>query len=203
LVACDDNTCTDQKVQEEKRRRQEKERAERLAYTERKRTEENERLREDAKQPAYDREIEDCRNLVAFFTKGASVAPAQLDSATIVNASATGNLPQLNLRKVEDDGAPPLGVALKKKGEDQEDFFVGKGGKGRKGRGAASSATAAKQSFNLPLQYLSALISLGVNTPTSQADIPQLVEALQAKRKWFEENQVRRIAASLPEASVC
>lgn len=180
-------------MQEEKRRRQEREKAERTAYAESKRTEENERLREDAKQPAYDREIEDCRNLIGFFNKGSTSASAQsTDNATIVNAAATGNLPQLNLRKVEDDGAPPLGVALKRKGEDQEDFFVGKGAKGRKGRGGAaqSSASAAKQSFNLPLPYLSALINLGIQTPTSQADVPQLVEALQTKRKWFEEHQV-------------
>lgn len=187
-------------MNEDRARRMEKQKAEKAAYEESKRQEINERLLEEASQPAFEREIEDCSTLIDYFNRGGgkSAVPAP-KLASNVNDSKAPKLPAHDLRKVED--LPQGATVLKKKGDDEEEgLFGGMGGgkknkKGRKGASAAGPSkeeegTTAAQGLNLPISTLSALLALEVPTPATTQDIPKTVEGLEAKQKYFKENQV-------------
>jgi hypothetical protein len=178
------------KINDERQRRIDRQRDERLAFEEAKRAEAAEKIREDASAPAFEREIEDCRTLIEQFsrTTGAQV-DTQSSAATNGHAS---NLPKLELRKV-DNAAPEGAVALKKKGQDEEEYFVGKKGKKKGDKKAnAQPSTSSTHSLQLPMATLSALIQLEVTVPLSQSDLPRTIEELKKKKTWFEENQVRQ-----------
>lgn len=116
-------------------------------------------------------------------------------------------MPQLELRKVETE-APKGAVVAKKKGEQEEESWGGFGGKkGKKGgkKAPAPAAAAAEEdkeengapkneTLNLPLGTLTALLSLGITSPLTTAEIPKAIESLQVKKKYFVDNQVRYVS---------
>ena len=113
------------------------------------------------------------------------------------------------LRKVEE--APEGLVARKKKGEEEESYFVASKGKGKnkkntsKTNGAASADAkdvAPKDSgaLNIPFATLSALLSLSIPPPASSADVPRVIEDLNTKKAWFEANQARVTAENIAKA---
>jgi len=195
-----------QKMNEDKARRIERQKAERAAQEKEKRDEINERLLEEASAPAYEREIEDTRTLIQYFTKGGGKHGSAVPTPTLASGAASGipegglsRLPTLEIRQVENT-IPEGAMALKKKGEDDEDIMFGgvAGKKGKKGRktpkttlenGESPSSSATSQSLNLPMPTLAALLHLNVPTPLSQADIPKTVEALEERQKWYKDNQ--------------
>jgi hypothetical protein len=184
---------TVKKLNDDRQRRMDRQRDERLAAEEAKRAEVTERLREEAAAPAFEREIEDCRTLIDQFSRSSgSRDSAPSPAATNGHAS---NLPKLELRKV-DNAAPEGAVALKKKGKDEEEYFVGKKGKKRGGdkkdkANGGSPSSASSQALQLPMPTLSALIHLGITVPLAQSDLSKTTEELKQKKAWFEENQVR------------
>lgn len=180
-------------MNEERTRRAERQKAEKAAYDEAKRKEVNEQLLEEASQPAYEREIEDCSTLIDYFSRGGgkSAVPAPQLSLNQANGNAP-KLPAHEIRKV--DAIPEGATVLKKKGDDEEGgLFGGFGGgkKNKKGRKApAEESSTASAGLNLPMSILSALLALEIPSPISSQDITRTVDALQEKQKWFKENQV-------------
>jgi hypothetical protein len=207
-----DPSLADAKITEERNRRIERQKAERTAAEEAKRKDINERLLEEASAPAYEREIEDCKTLIEYFSRGggktaSTVAPPSL----ALGGAAESKLPTLELRKI-DVGLPEGATALSKKkgGGVEDEWFAGsnskkggkkgnkKGGSGKQqqpqdGEEEAPSPTISTQSLQLPLSTLSALLQLEVPAPLSQSDLPATIEALKTKQQWFQENSVRLI----------
>lgn len=125
-------------------------------------------------------------------------------------------MPQLELRKVETE-APKGAVVAKKKGEQEEESWGGFGGKkgkkgGKKAPAPAAAAPTAEdedkqetgtpktEALNLPIGTLTALLSLGITSPLTTAEVPKAIESLQVKKKYFVDNQVRFLCA-LPQLS--
>ncbi|KAG5652438.1 hypothetical protein H0H81_005034 [Sphagnurus paluster] len=190
------------KLNEDRARRAEKHRIQRAAEEAQKKQEIAERLREEADVPAFQAQIEDCQTLIDFLS-GKSTGNVTYKSAPLFARTEVAGVPKLEIRQVE--AAPEGSIVRKKKGEDEESYFVGKGKKGKKAPKApettastpASSATAA---LNLPLPTLSALLSLSIPPPVSAADVARVVEDLGTKKAWFEANQARVTAENVAKA---
>jgi hypothetical protein len=189
-----------EKLNEDRARRAERRRAQKEAEEEEKRKARVLQLREEASQPAFQLQIEDCQTLVDFFSGKSTTA--------IVSSEKAGYAePAQEIRQVE--AAPNNFVARKKKGEEEESYFVGgkgknKGKKGPKANGAATAATgespSSSSNVNLPFATLSALLSMSIPPPSSQADVPRVVEDLKTKKAWFEVNQARVTAEAIAKA---
>ncbi|OSX60401.1 hypothetical protein POSPLADRAFT_1148743 [Postia placenta MAD-698-R-SB12] len=191
------------KMNEERARRAERQRAQRVADEEAKKRELAERLRDEAEVPAFQLQIEDCQTLIDQFS-GRNPTQA-LSSALSEKADVTG-VPKLEIRKVEADSGM---VVRKKKGEDDDNYFVAtpRKQKGKKGGAKASGPSevngadaSASQTLHVPLPTLSALLSLSIAPPTSPADVPRVIEDLKAKKAWFVSNQARVTAENKEKA---
>ncbi|BGP18049.1 hypothetical protein JCM10213_008415 [Rhodosporidiobolus nylandii] len=202
-----------QKLNDDRAKRDERRREERRAAEEGKRAEINRQLLEEAQAPAFEREIEDCQNLILFFRQRIGLAPAS--SAGGANGSLfpraqVAGVPKLEIRKV-DSGDLPKGTVLKKKGQEEEDSWGGLGKKGKKGgkkspapppaagEDAAPATPAADEKLNLPLPTLSGLLSLGIPAPLTVGEVERALGDLELKKKYFTDNQDRvtkeRVAA--------
>jgi hypothetical protein len=98
-------------------------------------------LREEASQPAFQLQIEDCQTLINFFSSKWTTAIVLSEKPEAGYAE-----PAQEIRQVE---AAPDNLAIvtrKKKGEEEESYFVGGKGKnkGKKGPKANSAAAAAE-----------------------------------------------------------
>jgi len=186
-----------EKLNEDRARRAERRRAQREAEEEEKRKARVLQLREEASQPAFQLQIEDCQTLIDFFSGKSTTAIVSSEKA-----GYTG--PALEIRQV--DAAPDNLVARKKKGEEEEAYFVGGKGKGKGKKGPKANGTAAAEApsgssnVNLPFATLSALLSMSIPPPSSQADVPRVVEDLKTKKAWFEANQARVTAEAVAKA---
>ncbi|EJD53784.1 hypothetical protein AURDEDRAFT_96166 [Auricularia subglabra TFB-10046 SS5] len=185
-----------QKVNEDRARRAEKYRAQRAAEEEEKRKDIIEQIREEARIPAYESQIEDCQTLIDFFGKllhgGAAAAAAIAEASQLTKADVAG-VPKLEIRKVEVDTNL---VARKKKGEDEDNYFVGGKTKAKKGAKATTpqppKETDKNAQLNIPLPTLTALLSLSIPPPASHGEIERTVDDLKTKKTWFEANQRRQ-----------
>ena len=191
------------KVQEERQKKAERYAAQRAAAEEEKRKEIALRIREEAEAPAYQAQIEDCQTLIDFLSlkAGGGTGPVSTLSTPAVRSEIAG-VPKLETRTVENN-ADGL-VVRKKKGEEEDNYFVGGKGKKKGGAraasGAAPPAATAETKFNLPLATLSALLSLSIPPPSSNADINRTIEDLKTKKAWFEANQARVTAENIAKA---
>ncbi|KAL4262046.1 Nuclear segregation protein Bfr1 [Pleurotus pulmonarius] len=188
------------KIHEDRARRAERAKAQRAAEEAEKKKEIADRLLEEAQIPAFQVQIEDCQTLIDSFS-GKNTDNATLKSVPSEKAEVVG-VPKLDIRKVE---APSEGlVARKKKGDDEESYFVGKGkskgGKKGKSNGSSEPATPTSNSLNVPLATLSALLALSIPPPTSSSDVPRVIEDLKTKKAWFEANQKRVTAENIAKA---
>ena len=182
------------KVKEEQAKRSERLRQQKTAEEQQKKLDLVERLREEATSPAYQIEIQDCQTLIDAFSKGTTSEVPIVTSAAEQKAASLTGVPQLDIRKVE---APTDMVVRKKKGEEEEAYFVaGKGKKSKRGqktsgRGspALSTPSTSSSQFHIPFSTLTALLSLSIPPPGSRDEIPRVVEDLKTKKAWFEANQ--------------
>ncbi|KAH7914348.1 hypothetical protein BJ138DRAFT_1133450 [Hygrophoropsis aurantiaca] len=184
------------KLNEDRARRAERARVQRAAEENQKKIDIAERLREEASVPAFQAQIEDCQTLIdALSGKSTGI----LSSATLPARTDVAGVPKLEPRKVE--GAEDGLVARKKKGEEEESYFVGKSKKGKRSNAKSAPAEpSANSQLNLPLPTLAALLSLSIPPPTSPADVPRVIEDLTTKKTWFEANQARVTAENLAKA---
>lgn len=192
------------KVNEDRARRAERAREQRAAEEAQKKREIAERLREEAEIPAFQAQIEDCQTLMDHFSGKSSANPAP--PLTAAKPDVVG-VPKLEIRKV--DSAPEGSIARKKKGEEEESYFVGGKGKGKGKRGAPKSSDAngaslasptSNSPLNVPLATLSALLTLSIPPPASAVDVPRVIEDLKTKKAWFEANQARVTAENITKA---
>ncbi|KAJ4478103.1 hypothetical protein J3R30DRAFT_3657430 [Lentinula aciculospora] len=187
------------KLNEDRARRAERLRTQRAAEELQKKQETAQRLREEAEAPAYQTQIEDCQTLIDSLS-GKTSGNVTLKSAPLVEKQVVAGVSKLDIRKVE---AAPEGVVVrKKKGEHDDSYFVGGKGKGKgKKNGPKTNGSAENSSqLNLPFATLSALLNFSIPPPTSNADIPRVVENLKTKKEWFEANQTRQTAANVAKA---
>jgi hypothetical protein len=192
------------KVNEDRARRAERAREQRAAEEAQKKRDVAERLREDAEVPAFQAQIEDCQTLIDNFSgksSGNATTPLAAAKPDVVG------VPKLEIRKV--DGVPEGSVARKKKGEDEESYFVGGKGKGKGKRGTSKLSDAngtpptsptSNSPLNVPLATLSALLTLSIPPPASAVDVPRVIEDLRTKKAWFEANQARVTAENISKA---
>ncbi|KAJ7068281.1 hypothetical protein C8F01DRAFT_601853 [Mycena amicta] len=186
------------KVNDDRARRAERLRAQRAAEELQKKQERAARILEEAEMPAYQAQIEDCQTLVDFFS-GKTSGTVSLHSASLTTKADLAGVPKLEIRKVE--AAPEGAVVRKKKGEDDDPYFVGGKGKG-KGKKATPKASEPESTgqLNVPFATLSALLSLSIPPPAAHADIPRVIEDLKTKKEWFEANQARVTAENIAKA---
>lgn len=195
----------DQKLNDERAKRDERRRAERKEYEESKRAEVNERLLEEAQAPAFEREIEDCQTLIRFFqqriglSNGGGASSSSL-SGLGFNRPKVAGVPELQPRKVEQADFPKGAVPLKKKSEQEEESWGGlaKSKKGRKQQqqgantdGEANAASNDDEKLNLPFGTLSGLMALGIPAPLTTGEVQKTIDSLNLKKKYFTDNQVR------------
>lgn len=197
------------KVTEDRARRAERQRAQREAEEAQKKLEIAQRIRDEASIPAFQSQIEDCQTLIDFFFGKSSATVAPRSGTSLVPKNEVVGVPKLEIRQVE--AVPEGAVVRKKKGEEEENYFVGgKGKKGKKGsapkanpssgNGSAATPAPASDKLNIPLGNLSALLALSIPAPDSQADVPRVIEDLNVKKAWFEANQARVTAENLAKA---
>ncbi|KIJ56667.1 hypothetical protein M422DRAFT_57342 [Sphaerobolus stellatus SS14] len=190
------------KVQEERARRAERLKAQRQAEEDAKRQEQAEHILEEARAPAFQSKIEDCQTLIDYFNAklaGGSAPIPEPKSLSSQKPTDVAGVPKLEIRQVE-----PLGEGLvqrKKKGQDEESYFVGGKGKGKKGgKPAQPAATNTSTALNIPFATLSALLDLSIPPPASTTDLPRAVEDLKTKKAWYEANQARVTAENIAKA---
>ncbi|KAG6821273.1 hypothetical protein H0H93_002383 [Arthromyces matolae] len=189
------------KVNEDRARRAEKARAQRAAEEAQKKADIAERLLEEAKVPAFQAQIEDCQTLIDLLSGKVS---GNASSAPLLEKNEIAGIAKLEVRQVE--AVPEGSIVRKKKGEDEDAYFVGKGkSKGKKGTAKASEipaspSTPTSATLNLPFATLSALLSLSIPPPASSADVPRVVDDLKTKKAWFEANQTRVTAENIAKA---
>ncbi|KAJ4303777.1 multicopy suppressor of BFA (Brefeldin A) [Kalmusia sp. IMI 367209] len=160
--------------------RQERKRQEQLEYQANKRKEVAAKRLEEASAPAYQDEILASEGLIRYFDP--SALPAKETTSASKFAASTQ-------RTVDDSGLK--GTRLSKKGDDEENYFVGAGGKKNK-KGRKGPAAPAETKFSLNLGVLDQLAKVGVNPPSSQADVPATVEKLKEKlAKWKSEQDAK------------
>ncbi|KAG8821709.1 hypothetical protein FRC17_009754, partial [Serendipita sp. 399] len=196
------------KVNEDRAKRAEKAMSEKKAYEESKRRDIAERLLEEAKEPAYAAEIQDCQTLIDFFIRqsGGSSAGSSTDQGFTRPQSST--LPQLELRKVENtmEGYAPM----KKKGEEENNYFVAKKTKKQpapKAYGSAAPAPPAQTEanpgsaqLNIPFGTLSGLMALSIPPPTNVSEVGRVIEDLKTKKAWYQANQARVTKENIAKA---
>lgn len=188
------------KVNEDRARRAERAREQRAAEEAQKKQDVAERLRDEAEIPAFQAQIEDCQTLIEQFSGKSSGNPI----VPLAAKPDVAGVPKLDIRKV--DGAPEGSLARKKKGEEQDAYFVGGKGKGKGKRGAPKPPDANGTSpttntpLNVSLATLSALLTLSIPPPASAVDVPRVVEDLKTKKTWFEANQARVTAENIKKA---
>lgn len=184
------------KVNEDRARRAEKARAQRAAEEAHKKLEYAKQLREEASLPAYQAEIDDCQTLIDALL-GKSSDAVVLRSSSLPAKSEVAGVPKLELRQVAaaTDGL----VARKKKGEEAETYFVGKGRREKKDKipKAAHETDALK---NLQFGTITALSKFAIPLPTAAADIPRVIEDLKTKKAWYVANQARVTAENIAKA---
>jgi uncharacterized coiled-coil DUF342 family protein len=172
--------------------RQDRKRQERQEWETTKRKEIANKRLEEASAPAYQDEILSTEGLIRYFDP--SALPAKETSEPSKFAAA----PQ---RNVDDSGFK--GVRVVKKEQEEESYFMGTGGKkgkkGRKGVNATATPPVASK-FNLSIGVIEELSKVGVDAPSSQADVPVVVEKLKAKLEHWKTDQDRKTKENIAKA---
>jgi chromosome segregation ATPase len=133
---------------------------------------------DEAGQPAFMDEILSAEGLIRHFDPSTPTEAKTLREPSKFGAQAQRTV----------DASDIKGTALKKKGDEEEAYFIGGGGKkGKKGRKTNADAAPASSEgkFNLNMGIIEELGKVGVDPPSTQADVPGVVEKLKAKvARW-------------------
>ncbi|CAE7229228.1 unnamed protein product [Rhizoctonia solani] len=193
------------KMTEDRARKQERFRKQREEEDRQRRREQAQRIREEAEIPAFQVEIEDCQTLIDLFSGKITGAAADNKVSTSKSSDGIAGVAELSIRTVEAD--PNLGVALKKKGQEEENYFVAKkkkaGGKPNQQAAKEKEAPAApkpEERFQVSFSTLTALGTLSIPPPSSNADVERCIADLQKKRDWYLANQKHVTAEKIAKA---
>jgi uncharacterized coiled-coil DUF342 family protein len=197
------------KLAEDRARRAEKARAAKAEEEATRKREIAERILEEAEVPAFQAQIEDCQTLIDHFSGKSTVSSSSGPLGG--ERAALAGVAKLELRKVEDAPAEGL-VARKKKGEDEESYFVAAkrdknkkpGSKATTPSVAAPSPTASPNpgstNLHVPLHILTALLEMSIPPPGSTAEVPRTIEDLKTKKAWFEANSAQKTKENIAKA---
>lgn len=164
----------------QRKARQERRRKENEEYQANKRKEAAAKRLEEASSPAYMDEILAAEGLIRHFDP--SALPAKEEASTSKFAASAQ-------RTVDATGLK--GTPISKKDKEEENYFVGTGGKkGKKGKKGPAAAAGTK--FNLDMGVIEELAKVGVEAPSSQADVPSTVTKLQEKLAHWKSDQDRK-----------
>lgn len=158
----------------------ERKQAERERYDRERKKERAQQMLAEASDPAFLDEIRRARNLLHSLDPSFAPAPA----AASTNGSSLG---ATDIRKVDDSGLK--GTRLLRKEDREEDYFLGSGKKsgGKKGKKEPSA-----KGFSVSPAVIEDCASMGLNPPTSAADIPSVVEKVKAKLdSWTAEQDAQ------------
>ncbi|KAG8745398.1 hypothetical protein FRC12_014547 [Ceratobasidium sp. 428] len=94
---------------------------------------------------------------------------------------------------------------MKKKGKDEENYFVAKKKKGAAPKSnppgaAAPAAPKPEAQFQVSFSTLTALGTLSIPPPSSNADVERCIADLQKKKDWYLANQKRVTAEKIAKA---
>ncbi|CAG8752140.1 7607_t:CDS:2, partial [Acaulospora colombiana] len=156
---------------------------------------------EQAKEPAYAADIQDCQTLIDFFTRLSGGNASTAEGAAVSLKYGASTAPKLELRQGGDSMEGM--TALKKKGEEENNYFVAK--KTKKAAPAKSygspapappqptgeTSNASSQQLNIPFGTLSGLMALSIPPPTNVSEVSRVIEDLKTKKAWFQANQDR------------
>jgi hypothetical protein len=182
-----------QQVKEDRAKRAEKQLAQKKAEEVEKKRAHAEQLLDDARHPAFAAEIQDCQTLIDSLSAktGATEATA---SSSLYTRSEVAGAPKLELRQVDSTGL----VLKKKKGEDNENYFVAKKKQPVPKKGASTPAPAPpkenssssnSQQLQIHFGTLSGLLALSIPPPANAGDVPRVVEDLKTKKAWYQANR--------------
>ena len=160
--------------------RREKQKAEKDAYEKERRKKRAEQVLEEASNKAYMDEIRLAHSLLAHFDPSSRAADSSKDGSKF---AATAQ------RTVDESG--PKGMKVMKK--EEEDFFIG-GASKKKGKGKKSVAAEGSK-YNLDFGTIEGLGKLGIEPPTSQAEVPAVAEKLKEKLEFYKKDQDRQTTA--------
>lgn len=194
------------KLNEDRMRREQKFREEREIEEANKAKVMAEQIREDAKLPAFETQIQDCNTLIDQFSRIAGITPSQPQTETATEQKPEGKaMGEHNIRKVDTDFQG--GTMLKKKNlEEDEAYFVGGKPSSKKKGGNKKQQQQSQQQPNdddkiqIPLATLTALMSLSIPPPKSYSDLRKTIDSLDIKKAWFEANQERQTKENVDKA---
>ncbi|KAH7343805.1 hypothetical protein B0J17DRAFT_713960 [Rhizoctonia solani] len=190
------------KLTEERARKQERYKKQREEEDRQRRREQAQRIREEAEIPAFQVEIEDCQTLIDLFSGKITGAAADNKVSTAKSSNGISGVAELAIRTVEVD--PGLGVALKKKGQEEENYFVAKkkktSGKPNQQPVKEKEAPKPEDHFQVSFSTLTALGTLSIPPPSSNADVERCIADLQKKRDWYLANQKSVTAEKVAKA---
>ncbi|KAJ4311143.1 multicopy suppressor of BFA (Brefeldin A) [Neodidymelliopsis sp. IMI 364377] len=167
--------------------RNERRKQEQVQYLAGKRKEAASKRLEEASAPAYQDEIIATEGLIRHFDP--SALPAK-ETATSSKFAASAQ------RTVDDSAIK--GTRISKKDTEEESYFMGTGGKkGKKGKKAPAPAAA---KFNLNMGVIEELAKVGVDAPSSQAEVSATVEKLKEKLAHWKGDQERKTKENVEKA---
>ncbi|KAF2711632.1 hypothetical protein K504DRAFT_465382 [Pleomassaria siparia CBS 279.74] len=172
--------------------RQERRRQEQADWQASKKKEAAAKHLEEASGPAYQDEILTSEGLIRYFDPSALPAKETTGPSKFIAAAQ---------RTVEASGFK--GMRVSKKDEPEEDYMAGTGGKrGKKGRrgGNAATTSPAEGKFSLSIGVIEELSKVGVDAPSSQADVPAVVEKLKEKLANWKKDQDRKTKENIAKA---
>ncbi|PVF93723.1 hypothetical protein CPB86DRAFT_808843 [Serendipita vermifera] len=197
------------KVNEDRARRAEKAMKEKKEQEEQKRKAVAQEMLEQAKEPAYAAEIQDCQTLIDFFTRASGGNASTAEGGSLSSRDGAPSAPKLELRQGGDSMEGM--TALKKKGEEENNYFIAK--KTKKAAPAKSygspapappqpteTTSSSSQQLNIPFGTLSGLMALSIPPPTNASEVSRVIEDLKTKKAWFQANQDRVTKENIQKA---
>ncbi|MBE7182652.1 MAG: hypothetical protein INR71_15845, partial [Terriglobus roseus] len=145
---------------------------------------------DEASAPAYGDEINTAEGLIRYFDPSSSTAK---------EATGPSKFAATAQRTVDDSGFKGMKMVSSKKKDDDEAYFIGGGGKkkGRKGGKSESPAPAPAtptegSKLNLSIGIFEELSKVGVDAPSSQSDVPAVIEKLKEKLAHWKADQDKK-----------
>ena len=156
--------------------KRERRKVEQDAYEKDKRKRIAEQKLEDASEPAFLDQIRTAEGLIRHFDPTYS---------TEEDDKGPGEFAASAQRTVDESGFKGMKIVKK----EDEDFFVGSGGK-KKGKGKKGTAAPAESGkLNMNIGIIEGLAKVGIDPPSTQADVPGVVEKLKEKLAGWKKDQ--------------
>ncbi|KIW66089.1 hypothetical protein PV04_08294 [Phialophora macrospora] len=156
--------------------KRERQKAEKEAYEKDRRRRIAEQKLEEASEPAFLDQIRTAEGLIRHFDPTYNTGEGD---------KGPGQFAATAQRTIDEAGFKGMKVVKK----EDEDFFVGSGGKkkGKSKKGAAAPAESGKLNMNIGI--IEELAKVGVDPPSTQADVPGVVEKLKEKLAAWKKDQ--------------